>query len=888
MIRLRCQNAMSRPSGARVVGAVALAAVGLGAQPASAQRAPPLEPGGVTRLGRLAGGSASVGLHPATGAIRFLRVAPGRLPAYRIAATGATAAALAFLGDHRRAFGLDDPAIDLAVASVTRDPTGATHVRFRQQRRGVPVFASDLRVHFDAAGELVAANGTIVPGLGSLSPAPAFTPNGAARLVVFHTGLVRNVTGDPRLAWEIEEARPDGGRDRIYVGAVDGRRLERFSLTPETLSRVAYDGGHDDAHKVWEEKDGAYTGGDLDVGRIIDVTRDAYDFFANLTGGATLSYNGKSAPMEGVARDPKLKCPNARWTGDYTSFCDGVAADDVIAHEWTHAYTRYTDDLVYAWQPGALNEASSDIFGETIDQLNGAGTDSPADVRADDACSASGGSLRWLIGEDAEGFTMGPVRDMWNPTCKGHPGRVGDMEYFCDVKDSGGVHRNSGVVNHAYALLVDGGTYNGHTVKGIGFLKAAHIYWRAKTTYQTPTTDFADHADALEMACKDLRTPATSLFSLTTGMPTGMTVDASDCVALAEALAAVEMRSTTPCPAMPLLDPAPPESCAGKPAVIFYVDEFEGPTTAWTLSNEGVAKSYTPRDWKAVGGLPDGRAGTAFFAVSSRSIGDCGDDVQAGAMHLESPEIALPPVTGPVRLVIDHYVATEPDYDGGNVKISVNGGPWTLLEKDDFTFNPYNTTLSTDMNDNPMQPEPVWSGTNKGTLAGSWGTSVASLDRLAKPGDKVRIRFDFGVDGCNGIDGWYLDRVAVMRCEETSGLDSPPDGGPPDAPVDSAKEPPPLPEPPPPPPVDAGPADEPPPPAEPSPDPTPPPPADAAPAADAGPPPVDLGAPGNGLADRGCSCEIGESAGLPGPRCLLAALVLLSAGARRRSPGSTR
>ena len=41
------------------------------------------------------------------------------------------------------------------------------------------------------------------------------------------------------------------------------------------------------------------------------------------------------------------------------------------------------------------------------------------------------------------------------------PGKVSDAEYRCDAEDNGGVHLNSGVVNHSYALLVDGGTYNG-------------------------------------------------------------------------------------------------------------------------------------------------------------------------------------------------------------------------------------------------------------------------------------------------------------------------------------------------------------------------------------------------------------------------------------------
>ena len=73
--------------------------------------------------------------------------------------------------------------------------------------------------------------------------------------------------------------------------------------------------------------------------------------------------------------------------------------------------------------------------------------------------------------------------------------------YVCDTADNGGVHTNSGVPNHGYALLVSGGTYNGKTVNAIGRTKAAHIYFRAQSVYQVDDSDFADHADALEASC---------------------------------------------------------------------------------------------------------------------------------------------------------------------------------------------------------------------------------------------------------------------------------------------------------------------------------------------------------------------------------------------------
>ena len=34
--------------------------------------------------------------------------------------------------------------------------------------------------------------------------------------------------------------------------------------------------------------------------------------------------------------------------------------------------------------------------------------------------------------------------------------------------------------------------------------KAAAVYCQAMTVYQTPTTDFTDHADALKASCVDL------------------------------------------------------------------------------------------------------------------------------------------------------------------------------------------------------------------------------------------------------------------------------------------------------------------------------------------------------------------------------------------------
>ena len=82
------------------------------------------------------------------------------------------------------------------------------------------------------------------------------------------------------------------------------------------------------------------------------------------------SYDGNGATRITVNNDPTIACPNANWNGITTNYCTGVSSDDVVAHEWGHAYTEYTSGLIYQWQAGALNESYSDVWGETLDLIN--------------------------------------------------------------------------------------------------------------------------------------------------------------------------------------------------------------------------------------------------------------------------------------------------------------------------------------------------------------------------------------------------------------------------------------------------------------------------------------------------------------------------------------
>jgi hypothetical protein len=79
-----------------------------------------------------------------------------------------------------------------------------------------------------------------------------------------------------------------------------------------------------------------------------------------------------------------------------------------------------------------------------------------------------------------------------------------------------------------------------------------------------------------------------------------------------------------------------------------------------------------------------------------------------------------------------------------------------------YTFNPYNVELQPT---NPLAGEPGFSGTDGGVLESTWGQSQVDLSTLGVTGGQtIRVRFDMGMDGCAGIDGWYVDGVTVVRC----------------------------------------------------------------------------------------------------------------------------
>lgn len=727
--------------------------------------------------------NASITISNSTSTPNFIQF--GTAP--QLKASNAKAKAAEFISANFDVFNLKS-ANDLVFAEEKTDSYGLKTVIYRQQHQGVPVYDGVLKFHFDRYNELSSVNGNAIANIkvntsADISPEEANniskrivesqnlnqsgTPLEAVKntLLIFPKNLAQGGIATPYLAYEIEVTNKKDVREFLFIDAHTGELVEQFTgIHP--IDRKLYETNTNASNLKWKEGD-AFPG-TLSKWQQNEVTTSehVYNFFKNAFG--YVSYDAQDHTMITVNNDPTINCPNARWNGTYAGYCDGTATDDVIAHEWGHAYTEYTSGLIYQYQSGALNESYSDVWGETIDLINNYEDEGEnLNVRTSTSCSES---LRWKMGEDATAFG-GAIRDMWNPNCNGDPAKVLDTNYyFCGTADSGGVHTNSGVTNHLYAFVVDGGTYNGYTMTGIGLTKAAHIWWRAQHNYLTSTSDFNNFADALEASANDLL--GINLQGLsTTGTPVGLSgqiITPADIQSLKNGILAMQLRISpaAQCNYVPILAETP-QLCASAMSNPLFKEDWENGLGNWTVSNiPSKPTTWEARDWTIISNLPKGRTGKAIFAVDPVN-GDCANDLQNGILRLESPVINIPTYSdGKYEMAFNHYVATEATWDGGNIKYSINGGNWTLVPITAFTQNRFNGVLDgTSSNNNPLKGQRAFTGTDGGSLSGSWGQSVIDLSKLgATSGTNIKFRFEFGTDGCNGLDGWYLDELYIYNC----------------------------------------------------------------------------------------------------------------------------
>jgi len=223
----------------------------------------------------------------------------------------------------------------------------------------------------------------------------------------------------------------------------------------------------------------------------------SYDLLLDLTGRESYDDAGSNVIAK-THVEVGGSANNASWNGVdlELKFGDGDGdestyfgcANDVVAHEFMHAVTQFTANLVYADESGAMNEAYSDIFGAMVDAGD------------------------WLHAEDKVVPPLLPTdryRDMQDPTKgglydpddgvselvdKGVPQPDHYNDRFTGDENNGGVHINSGIVNKAFYLIADGfevDTASGYACNlGIGRNRAWAAFYHALENFLTPGASF--------------------------------------------------------------------------------------------------------------------------------------------------------------------------------------------------------------------------------------------------------------------------------------------------------------------------------------------------------------------------------------------------------------
>ena len=229
-----------------------------------------------------------------------------------------------------------------------------------------------------------------------------------------------------------------------------GARRGLLGVPITAKQRTVYDAqGHETLPGKTVRAEGTRAGADREVNEAYDGLGATFDFYADI-------YDRNSIDDAGLPLDATVhygrRYDNAFWNGRQMVFGDGdgelfnrfTVSLDVIAHELTHGVTGDEANLVYLGQAGALNESISDVFGSLVKQYALRQTAAQAD---------------WLIGvglftSKVHGVALrsmkAPGTAFDDPVLGRDPQPASMAGYVHTAADSGGVHTNSGIPNHAF------------------------------------------------------------------------------------------------------------------------------------------------------------------------------------------------------------------------------------------------------------------------------------------------------------------------------------------------------------------------------------------------------------------------------------------------------
>jgi Zn-dependent metalloprotease len=258
-----------------------------------------------------------------------------------------------------------------------------------------------------------------------------------------------------RLAIQAIESSADArATRRVYREMPEMASLLAVGNKKQRYVFDAKGGGFDNLRGVLKRQEGDPKSSDPAVNEAFDHSGTTFDFYLKRFSRNSLDGKGM-ALVSSVHVGRQLN--NAFWNGQQMAYGDGdgsiftrfTRSLDVVAHELTHGVVAHECNLEYQGQSGALNEHFADVFGQLVSQWKKklSTAKSPWTVGHDIMGPATqAGSLRTFRAEKA--FENDP--DLGSDRQPKHM-----RGFYTGSADSGGVHINSGIPNHAFYLFAN-------------------------------------------------------------------------------------------------------------------------------------------------------------------------------------------------------------------------------------------------------------------------------------------------------------------------------------------------------------------------------------------------------------------------------------------------
>ncbi|MGP4071113.1 M4 family metallopeptidase [Piscibacillus sp. B03] len=464
--------------------------------------------------------------------------------------------AKAYLNKQKNKLGIQKTEENLKAKKVETDELGMTHVRFNQEKNGIPIEGTEVIVHFNDQNEVVAMNGHVSEenALENLDTTPKLSANEAMEIAKTDVKAPKELRYKPKselvvypfegenyLAHKVNVTfmSDDPGNWFVYVDAHSGQvidklnalhPLEEYEMEDHKgvgtgvhgehrgdlhMSRTKADGDStkfmlaDHSHEGLE---GIFTY-DYKTGEL--VTNESASFKEEEHApGVDAHYNSEqvydyykeahdrnSLDDEGMAIVSYVNFGNnynnAFWNGRHMTYGNGDG-------DFLVPLSAGLDVAAHEMTHGVITNTANLVYRNQSGALNEAYADIFGAIIDDE---------NWELGEDIMGPgaiedgrtalrslsdpSKFPVNEAYIPYGNGEGMYPSHMDEYYDLPwylDNGGVHINSSIINHAAYL----------TAQEIGREALGQIYYRALVHYLTPNSDFQEARQVIVQSAIDL------------------------------------------------------------------------------------------------------------------------------------------------------------------------------------------------------------------------------------------------------------------------------------------------------------------------------------------------------------------------------------------------